>query len=132
MARPYLENTLANPNRISPDALARSGRKASIVGVRGMREFSDGSRRVEVYELEGSIHATGFLMVYLPDQMLLIEADAYTPTAPGMPPPPVPNANNVNLVQNIERLNLAVERILPLHGRMVPLSELYAAIGRKP
>ena len=132
MARPYLESTLANPNRISPDALARSGRKASIVGVRGMREFSDGSRRVEVYELEGSIHATGFLMVYLPDQMLLIEADAYTPTAPGMPPPPVPNANNVNLVQNIERLNLAVERILPLHGRMVPLSELYAAIGRKP
>ena len=40
--------------------------------------------------------------------------------------------NHVNLVQNIERLNLEVGRILPLHGRMVPLSELLMAVGRKP
>jgi hypothetical protein len=37
----------------------------------------------------------------------------------------------VNLVQNMERLNLQVERIQPLHGRVVPVSELYAQIGRK-
>jgi glyoxylase-like metal-dependent hydrolase (beta-lactamase superfamily II) len=81
--------------------------------------------------MDGSIHAQGFLMVYLPKERLLIEADAYTPQAVGMPPPAVANTNNVNLVQNIERLNLTVDRILPLHGRMVPLSELHAAIGRK-
>ena len=33
---------------------------------------------------------------------------------------------------NIERLKLPVDRLLPLHGRIVPLAELYAAIGRKP
>ena len=37
----------------------------------------------------------------------------------------------MNLAQNIERLKLNVDRILPLHGRIVPLSELYTAIGRK-
>ena len=130
-AKVPFERALGNPNRISPDLLARSGRSANIIGVRGKYELSDGKRRIEIHEMDASIHARGFLMVYLPKERLLIEADAYTPQAIGMPPPAVPNANNVNLVQNIERLNLAVDRILPLHGRMVPMSELHAAIGRK-
>ena len=33
----------------------------------------------------------------------------------------------LNLVENIERLNLSVDRILPLHGRIVPVADLYAA-----
>ena len=71
-------------------------------------------------------------MVYLPKEKLLIEADAYTPGAPNTPPPATPNANNVNLIDNIERLKLEVDRILPLHGRVVPLAELYAAAQRNP
>ena len=69
-------------------------------------------------------------MVYLPKERLLIEADAYTPAPPNTPPPAAANANNVNLVDNIERLKSAVERILPLHGRVVPLSELYTVTQR--
>ena len=130
IAKPYFERVFANPNRISPDLLARSGRSASIVGVSGKHVFSDASRTVEVHEMDGSIHSFGFLMVYLPKERLLIEADAFTPAAAGAPPPAVPNANNVNLVQNIERLQLAVDRILPLHGRIVPIGDLYAVIGK--
>ena len=131
-ARPYLERILANPNRISPDAFEKSGKRATVSGVDGKRVFTDGKRVVEVYFIEGSVHAQGFLMVYLPAEKLLIEADAYTPGAPGAAPPAQPNGNNVNLVQNIERLKLNVDRILPLHGRMVPLTELYTMVGRKP
>lgn len=131
MARPWFERTLANPNRIAPDALARSGRTPAILGVAGTHVITDGQRRVEVHELQGSIHAQGFLMVWLPQERLLVQADAYTPGPAGSPPPPAPNANHVNLVQNIERLGLSVDRILPLHGRMVPMSELLAAIGRR-
>lgn len=131
-ARPYFERIMANPNRISPDAFEKSGKRATVSGVDGKRVFTDGKRVVEVYFIEGSVHAQGFLMVYLPAEKLLIEADAYTPGASGAAPPAQPNGNNVNLVQNIERLKLNVERILPLHGRMVPLAELYAAAGRKP
>ena len=132
MAKPYFEKVLANPNTIAPDALARSGRKPDIIGVDGKRVLIDGNDRIEVYEMQGSVHAQGFMMVYLPKQKLLIEADAYTPGAPNSPPPAVVNANNLNLVQNIERLGLQVERILPLHSRIATMAELNAAIGRKP
>ena len=131
MAKPYYERVFANPNRIGPDLLAKSGRTASILGVSGKRVFSDATRTVEVHEIDASIHSLGFLMVYLPKERLLIEADAYTPGPPGRAPPPVPDANNVNLVQNIERLNLGVDRILPLHSRIAPITELYAMTGRK-
>ena len=80
----------------------------------------------------GGPHSDNFLMVYLPREKLLIEADAFTPPPPNTPPPAEANANNVNLVDNIERLRLAVDRILPLHGRVVPLSELYTATKRTP
>ncbi len=131
LAKASFEQALGNPNRINPDLLARSGRSANLLGVRGTHELADDKRRVEIHEMDASIHAQGFLMVYLPKERLLIQADAYTPQAAGMPPPTVANVNNVNLVQNIERLRLNVDRILPLHGRIVPLSELHAAIGRK-
>ena len=69
-------------------------------------------------------------MVHLPKEKILIEADAYTPLAPGAAPPATPNANNVNLIANIERLKLAVDRIAPLHGRVVPLADLYTTASR--
>ncbi len=131
LALPYFERILANPNRIHPDAMQRSGKKAVISGVSGKRTFTDGERVVEVYYIEGSLHAQGFMMVYLPQEKILIEADAYTPGPPNAPAPAKPSEVVLNLVQNIERLNLQVERILPLHGRMVPASEMYTAAGRK-
>ena len=130
-AQPYYERVLANPNRINPDALQKSGRQASISGVDGKRVLSDGERQVEIHFIDSSLHAQGFMMVYLPREKLLIEADAYTPGAPNAPAPAVPSELNVNLLRNIERLNLQVERILPLHGRMVALAELQTAAGVK-
>lgn len=129
-AKPWFERTFANPNRIAPDLLARSGRSPSIVGVSGRHTIGDGQRSIEIHEIAGSIHAAGFLMVYLPGEKLLIEADAFTPGAPNPTTPARPNDNHVNLVDNIRRLNLSVERILPLHGRVAPMSELLTLAGR--
>ena len=131
LARPFYESTMANPNSIKPDAMQRSGKKAVVTGVTSKRTFTDGDRVVEVYYIDGSVHAQGFMMVYLPKEKMLIEADAYTPGAPNTPTPAVPNALHVNLVQNMERLKLDVTQILPLHGRVVPVAELYTAIGKK-
>jgi len=83
-----------------------------------------------VHRIVGGPHSDSFVMVYLPKERLLIEADAYTPAAPNTPPPAVANANNLNLLDNIERLKLGIERIVPLHGRVVPLTELYTVTQR--
>jgi glyoxylase-like metal-dependent hydrolase (beta-lactamase superfamily II) len=123
---------LANPNSIKADLLGKSGKSAKVEGVNGKRVLTDGSRSVELHLIGDSVHANGFVMAYLPAEKLLIEADAYTPGAPNSPPPAKPNGNHLNLIDNIERLGLKVDRILPLHGRMVPVTELYAAAGKRP
>jgi glyoxylase-like metal-dependent hydrolase (beta-lactamase superfamily II) len=127
----YFEKILANPNKISPDMLSKSGKKAKIMAVGDKQVMTDGARTIELHRMQDSVHNNTFQMVYLPQEKLLIEADAFTPPPPNTPAPATPNANNVNLVDNIERLKLSVDRILPLHGRVVPVGDLYLAIGRK-
>jgi hypothetical protein len=94
--------------------------------------LTDGARTIELYRIADSVHADTFLMAYLPKERLLVQADAFTPLAPNAKPPATPNANHVNLIENIERLKLAIDRILPIHGRVVPLADLYTTAGRTP
>ena len=129
-SKSYFEKAFATPNKINPDRLTQSGRKAQVLAVTDKLVMNDGARTLEIHSIRDSVHSDAFLMVYLPKEKLLIEADAYTPSPPNTPPPAQPNANNVNLVDNIERLKPSIERILPLHGRVVPLSELYTAVGK--
>lgn len=130
-AKPWYDKVLANPNRIAPDRLARSARKPQVVPVHEKLVLDDGARKVEVHRIRPSEHAETFLMVYLPAEKLLIQADAFTPLPPGAAPPGAPNnANALALVESIERLKLDVARHLPLHGRIVPNAELYRAAGR--
>jgi hypothetical protein len=68
--------------------------------------------------------------VSLPQERLRIEADAFTPGPPNAPAPSPANPFSVNLAANIARLGLAVDRLLPIHGRIVPLGELNRAVGR--
>jgi hypothetical protein len=76
-------------------------------------------------------------MAFLPKEKLLVQADMYTPPNPpaaNAPPaaaPAPPNSNTVVLVENIERLGLDFERILPLHGPGVATrADLYRAAGK--
>ena len=125
----FLEKALAAPATVSPDRLAKSGKKGTVEGIRDKRVLADGIRTVELIHIAGNTHHSGLIMAYLPKEKLLIEADAYTPLPPNAPPPPAANPSSVNLADNIKRLNLAVDQVLPLHGRIVPLTELHKAIG---
>lgn len=129
---PYFERAFATPNRIAPDRLAQSGRKATFMPVGDKATLTDGTRTIDIHRMTDSVHTDTFLMIHLPAEKILIEADAYTPLAPNAAPPVVPNANNLNLIANIERLKLPVERIAPLHGRVVPLAELYTTARATP
>ena len=126
----FLEQSLAARRTVQPDELAQSGKKPTVEGMQDKRVLSDGTHTVELYQIKGTVHGDGLIMAYLPKEKLLVEADVFTPAPPNATPPAQPNPAQVNLYDNIERLNLAVDQILPIHGRKVPLAELQKAIGK--
>ena len=68
-------------------------------------------------------------MVYVPKEKMLIQADAYIPR-PGAPPLPAPSPHTINLVDNVSRLKLNVERVVHIHGGSSPYTDLLTAAGR--
>jgi len=128
--RAYVARNLGAPARIRPDHLAKSGQKGVVEGVKDKRVLTDGARTVEVHHIAGVLHDDGLLMVYLPKERLLVQADTFTPIPAGAAPPMPPSPFNVGLAGNIARLGLAVDRHLPLHGRMVPAAELDRQLGK--
>ena len=85
--------------------------------------LSDGTRILQVFHVQGSPHAEGMVMAYLPQDKILIEADLYTPPAAGAPMPAQAPAAAVNLYENIKAYKLDVTTIAPLHGRQVPWAD---------
>jgi glyoxylase-like metal-dependent hydrolase (beta-lactamase superfamily II) len=130
--RPYFERAAANSWALAPDRLAKSKKKPVFQTMGDNMVLTDGTRSVELYQIIGNPHHDGIVMAYLRKEKLLIEADVFTPPAPGAEPPKAPNPQAVNLEANVRRLRIDVERIVPIHGRIVPYGDLLAAIGKKP
>ena len=122
----FVREIAERPFTVSPDALARAPRPLQIETVSDRRVFEDATRRVEIFPLEGSRHAETLLAVYVPANRMLIEVDVYSPPAPNAVNPP-PAVFAPNLVENIRRLNIRVDRVVPLHGRVATFAELEAA-----
>jgi glyoxylase-like metal-dependent hydrolase (beta-lactamase superfamily II) len=120
--------------QIVEDALSRRSLVPRIEPVAAKRVLSDGTRTVELHHIRGNPHASTLLMVYLPAERLLIQADTYSPPAANVATPPVP-VFAPNLVANIDRLGLQVDRVVPIHGGIIPMSALREAaqtVARQP
>ena len=92
--------------------------------------LSDGVRTIDIYPVQGLNHAAGMLMVYLPKEKILLNADLYSPPAQGAPTP-TPNANMRSLQQNIQRLKLDVALHVPIHGQPGPGDQFTQIVGRQ-
>jgi glyoxylase-like metal-dependent hydrolase (beta-lactamase superfamily II)/phosphotransferase system IIB component len=126
----FYETTFQGPHTLNPDRQWREKKKAKILGIGAKHVMSDSARTVELHLIQDNPHNTGIIMAWLPKEKLLVEVDVYTPLPPNASPPANPNPNMVNLYENIQRLNLDVNRIVPLHGRVVDLAELKRTIGK--
>jgi glyoxylase-like metal-dependent hydrolase (beta-lactamase superfamily II) len=100
-----------------------------IETMKDKRVLTDGNMVLEIHLMRGQLHTEGLLMVYVPKEKMLIQADAYIPR-PGAPPLPMPSPYTTNLVDNITRLKLDVARVVQIHGGSVPYSEVLEAAGR--
>ena len=130
--RPYFERAVLNSWTLAPDRLAKSKKKPVFQTMGDNMVLTDGTRSVELYQILNNPHHDGIVMAYLRKEKILIEADAFTPGPAGAEPPKVPNPFAVALEANVRRLNIDVDRIVPIHGRIVPYGELLTAIGKKP
>lgn len=113
---PYLQQMWAGPRTLSPDRLAMSGRTPVLEGVLGNRVMTDGSRSLVIYHYAGNMHNSGMLMVYLPKEKILIEADSFSPSTAPLTAPPNGLANLRHFYQSVEQLRLNVEQVVPIHG----------------
>lgn len=130
MNKPYYEKIFNAPHTLAADRLSQNPKKATYITVKDKYVLSEGGREIDIIHIENDNHNEGMLMVYIPKEKVLVEADDFTPPAPNGPAP-APRAVNFtkNLNANIERLKLDVVTIAPLHGFVVPVAELKKLAG---
>jgi glyoxylase-like metal-dependent hydrolase (beta-lactamase superfamily II) len=113
----FYQEAVARSHTIAPDALARNAKPLKIEQVDDAQEMKDATMTVNLYHIVGSSHADTLLMAYFPKERLLVEADVYTPGAAVAP-------YAANLLDNIKKRNLKVDRIVPIHGTAAPFADL--------
>jgi glyoxylase-like metal-dependent hydrolase (beta-lactamase superfamily II) len=124
----YAEVLWIRPWTLQPDLLAlfppeevSEGYTFETVGQKHV--LSDGTRTMEIYNVQGLQHAQGMVMAYLPQEKIIMEADLFTPPAPNAPMPAI-TASHRSFYNNVQRLKLDVTTIAPIHGgRTVPWAE---------
>ena len=134
--KPYFEKIFKNPHTIAPDRLAQNPKKPVFKTVKDHMTITDGTHTIELYHQLNFGHHEGMLLVYLPKEKMLLEADGFNPPPqPLTQTPATISPYNQNLADNIARLNLDVQRIIPVHypadNRKVTMTELNIAIGKK-
>ena len=133
--KPYYEKVWANPHTIAPDKLSQNPKKPKFETVAEKKVLTDGNQVIELYHQQNYGHNDGMLIVYLPKLKILVEADGFNPPAQPLTQTPASiSPYTKSLADNIDRLKLDVDRIIPIHypanGRKVMNSELMIAVGK--
>jgi len=139
---------------LQPDRLAKydpmymiSRRPAPIETVSGDTRMTapyvvtDGARMMEVFHVldvaydlgdtsyrQGN-HSNDMLMVYLPKERILVNADLYSPPAQGAAPT-ASTPGMRTLYQNMLMLKLDVAQHVPIHGRVAANDEFVKLVGK--
>ena len=130
--KPFFEQVWGRPRTIELDLLAKSPKPATFetVGDKDKKVLTDGSRTLELYHLQESGQNAATLIAYLPAERILMYGDGYNPPPGDDPRDPTRTLEfGMDLYKNVQRLNLNVARIAPVHGRVVPFDNFKKAMG---
>jgi hypothetical protein len=87
--------------------------------------LKDATMTVNVYRIPMPAHVDAMQMMYIPSERLLIEADAYNLNSTVQPFAPI-------LVDTVKRLGITVDRVVPIHGTIVPYSDILKSVQAAP
>jgi glyoxylase-like metal-dependent hydrolase (beta-lactamase superfamily II) len=134
MNQAFYELAWRAPHTLKPDRLEQSKKTPRFETVtNGKLVLSDGKRAIEIHQQVTS-HDDAIVMVYLPAEKILVQADGWATEAVTAPNVDTIGGDFVNpfmvdLYDNILRLKLEAGLIVPLHGpRTVTVAELRKAI----
>jgi hypothetical protein len=122
----FYEAIAKRDSTIYPDTLSKAPRAPVIQTVGDKFELKDATRTVELHYIP-NLHSNTMLIAYFPAERLIVEADLYNPPAPNAPPPPQGFPNAKSVVETVQRLRLRPDRVLPIHGFVVPYRTLEGA-----
>jgi glyoxylase-like metal-dependent hydrolase (beta-lactamase superfamily II) len=123
--RAWVDAMARRPHTIQPDTLAKNVSRLNIDTVDDEKEIKDQSMTVQLFHVAGNPHSDTMLMAYIPSLRVLVEVDAFSPGA-------AVNPYAANLLEHVTRRNLRVDRIVPLHGAIVPFGELVKVAAPAP
>jgi glyoxylase-like metal-dependent hydrolase (beta-lactamase superfamily II) len=122
-AREFYAKVARAPHTRNPDSLEKN--KVGVVIEAfggGPRILTDGKRRLEVHPLPLS-HAEDFVVIYLPAEKIVIEADHISPRNGQVRPAPAVK----EFMPALDKLNLDVATIVGIHGDSATLQAARAA-----
>ena len=126
---PFYQKAWAAPRTLAPDNFSKGAKEANFLPVKEKYVLTEGDRTLEIFHENGSMHNAGMLIVYFPKEKILEEADDYTPDLPELAAPSGirPPVFMANLMKQIQTLKLDVATVAPMHGIVVPFSDLQKA-----
>jgi hypothetical protein len=119
------KEVVARKHTIAPDSLARNPKPLKIQTVEGMRVLKDDTMEVDILRIEMPKHVDAMQLAYIPRDHLIVEADAYNMNSTVQPFARI-------MLDMVRRLNLTVDRVVPIHGTVSPWSDVEKSAQTAP
>jgi len=131
----FLEDVLDNPRTMNPDRLSASPMAPMVQGTADTFVLEDATQLLELYKLEGSLHADDMMIAYLPSINTIVSADLAQPWMnPAFGGGDGPHPFLVHLADELDRIGMAYDQFVPVHrpnpGPAVSREDFLAAAGR--
>ena len=131
----FLEDVLDNPRTMNPDRLSASPMAPMVQGTADTFVLEDATQLLELYKLEGSLHADDMMIAYLPSINTIVSADLAQPWMnPAFGGGDGPHPFLVHLADELDRIGMAYDQFVPVHrpnpGPTVSRDDFLAAAGR--
>jgi hypothetical protein len=121
----FFKDLVARPWTVQPDQLARSRKEMKLELVDDTLTLKDAAMELQLYHLLDNNREGTNLFAYVPRERILIQADLYDNSWER-------HSWGQNVLDNIERRKLKVDRDVPVHGAIEPFAQMVATIKAKP
>jgi glyoxylase-like metal-dependent hydrolase (beta-lactamase superfamily II) len=128
--KPYYEKIFKAPHTLNPDALSKSGKTVIVEGVKDKRVLTDGAHTVELDVIALAPHVDAMMLVYLPKDKVLVQADINTAIPANAAAPAIPNPWTVQLYDEIQKQKWDVTQVAGIHGGVSTMADLEKAAGK--